>query len=482
VLPVAVGVLAGLVAAGMAELGTNWIVYIIAGLVTGMGLPYASRLLGDKVRALTILLFFCLPLAAGFNLIYKDVSNPAGYNGIRINLVFLIAATYAGVRLLQGGEPWVVHRSFVSRTVVFGLVGLASFINSADHTLSVYGLASLSMLMFTGWVACDMCARRASLPLIERVLIIALLVQCGVLLMQQATGAVVDITAGMLDTHVRGDEGIPRYGGTLGIAPSLVAQFLSITLLFAQTHWYVAHSEGRRSRLVVAAFALGVLCLALTLTRSAWIAFSLGSLVLGAYWARRGVLKLRSVTAVVVVVGLAVAIAWPEVSVRLQQDHKAAAEERENLLYIGLEMVKAHPVLGIGINTSRDRLNEFVPDWFTPEDWVYVPHNQYLIVAEETGVVGLLAFLWLLWTGASAAVRSARADDPLIARMGMTLVSCFVVMIWAMNIDFYGGTQMYVILWVLIGFACGLEELRLRDQPAQLPSAPPMAMRGRSAA
>jgi O-antigen ligase len=258
----------------------------------------------------------------------------------------------------------------------------------------------------------------------------------------------------------------------------LVAQFLSITLLFTQTYWCVARSEGRQSRLAVVAFGVGVLCLALTLTRSSWIAFTLGSTVLGAYWVRRGVLKLQTITAVLLVVALAVAVAWPAVSVRLQQDHKAAAEERENLLYIGFEMVKAHPLIGIGINTSRDRLNDFVPGWFTAQDWVYVPHNQYLIVAEETGLIGLLAFLWLLWTGASAAVRSARADDPVVARMGMTLVACFVVMIWAMNIDFYGGTQMYVILWVLLGFACGLEELREREIPGRVSAATPLSPKG----
>src|SRR5262245_6009394 len=140
-LPIVVGVLAGLTATGLGELGTNWLIYLAAALAVGLAMPYAMRLAGGLTRALTILFFFSLPLSSGFNLIYKDVSNPSGYNGIRVTLVFLVAVAYAASRISrEGWQHWGIHRRLVKATILFGLAGVASFINTTDRSLSVYGL------------------------------------------------------------------------------------------------------------------------------------------------------------------------------------------------------------------------------------------------------------------------------------------------------------------------------------------------------
>src|SRR5262249_6056307 len=54
----AVGIGAGMVAAAMAELGTNWLVYLAAGLAVAAAMPYAKRRAGGLNRALTIVFFF----------------------------------------------------------------------------------------------------------------------------------------------------------------------------------------------------------------------------------------------------------------------------------------------------------------------------------------------------------------------------------------------------------------------------------------
>jgi len=58
-------------------------------------------------------------------------------------------------------------------------------------------------------------------------------------------------------------------------------------------------------------------------------------------------------------------------------------------------MFKTSPLSGIGLNNFIVRLPEFWPmTGFTY--WLQPVHNIYLLILTETGIVGLLIFVWLL--------------------------------------------------------------------------------------
>jgi hypothetical protein len=458
---VLLGVLTGMYAVHVGDLSMNWIVYLVGAAVMGMVVPYVARALGGWQRATMLGFFFVLQADASTNLIFTDVANPSGYNGLRVSLVFLMAALYAVSRVLQRGRRWTFHRPLVRGMLFFYAAALVSTTNAVGWALPFYGLAVLAMNMFIGLVACDICADEDNLRTAHMMMIVILLTQSLILIGQRFTGIGFDLTGEVFEA------GNMRYPGTLGHVPSVVAQFLAITLMFAQNRLYSDRGRARPSVLARLALATGMFALALTLTRSSWIAFGLASLVLGAYWARRGAFTPRRLVTIAVIVTVLLGIAWPAIRDRLEADHTAAAEERWNLVFIALGMIKAHPFSGIGINCIRDRLIEFIPDWFDKYTWVYVPHNQYLIVAAETGILGLLAFVNVLSTGARAAVRCWRSVDTLISETGAVLAAAFAVMLWGMNLDFYGGTQMYVLLWMFLGFAGGAAELAARKRDAR---------------
>src|SRR6185436_17857713 len=178
-----------------------------------------------------------------------------------------------------------------------------------------------------------------------------------------------------------------------------------------------------------------------SLTRSAWIAAGIGSMFIMGWIFRRGGLSMRRAVALGGVAFLGLVIAYGPVRERLDSNHSKAAEERGKLNYINLAMMRAHPVIGIGLNHAYESKDRYVPDWFDEGDWVYIAHNQYLLVGAEAGLVGLFAFLRVLWIAVRSAAAASRARDLLIAETGAALFATLLGCIWGMFLDFYGGMQ-----------------------------------------
>ena len=65
---------------------------------------------------------------------------------------------------------------------------------------------------------------------------------------------------------------------------------------------------------------------------------------------------------------------------------------------IGWEIVKAHPLVGIGPQMVKYRYNDWVPAWLRPlpEGYYEHLHNIYFQTAAERGVPTLLMLLWMI--------------------------------------------------------------------------------------
>jgi len=69
-------------------------------------------------------------------------------------------------------------------------------------------------------------------------------------------------------------------------------------------------------------------------------------------------------------------------------------QERIQLIKFSLEMIKSNPILGVGLNNFIVRLPEY---WQSGQIRLLQPvHNIYLLILAETGLVGLIIFLWFL--------------------------------------------------------------------------------------
>jgi len=63
-----------------------------------------------------------------------------------------------------------------------------------------------------------------------------------------------------------------------------------------------------------------------------------------------------------------------------------------------IDMVEDFPIWGVGIGEFNSALSKYSSTTFIPsKESTFQPHNYFLQIASELGLIGLYAFLWILW-------------------------------------------------------------------------------------
>ncbi len=159
-------------------------------------------------------------------------------------------------------------------------------------------------------------------------------------------------------------------------------------------HAYQRASVGRKKILIVLASV--PLAVVATMTRAVWLAFAGSALVL--LW-RSGSRSLRRAWIWVLMFVMAGIIVVSS-SQKLTQSLSERLEERGPIDYRaavysgGWEMFLERPWLGWGVHQMPGELPRHVSGY---KERVLYPHNTYLELLVEHGVVGLGLYLWLMW-------------------------------------------------------------------------------------
>lgn len=178
---------------------------------------------------------------------------------------------------------------------------------------------------------------------------------------------------------------------------------------------FLAFSPAARRRLWIWLLCGGLLGSALLLgfTRSIWLATAAGLIYLLWCWDRRAL-------AVLPVLGAAGFFLAPT-SLRsraasiLQPGAADSNLHRVVTWRTGIEMVKAHPLAGVGPEFVRIDFDHYVPPDIPrplPHGWYGHLHNIYLHYAAERGIPTMLMLLWLLGRIPYDAVRALRRLPP----------------------------------------------------------------------
>ncbi len=201
--------------------------------------------------------------------------------------------------------------------------------------------------------------------------------------------------------------------------------------------------------------ALGVVALLLSFTRNAWVGLAVGLLLLAAVWRRRLLLVYPVLAAVILVAAPRPVLDRMISTFDLRQESNY---DRLCMWVSGLEMVRDHPLTGIGLEMVPKlyplyRLDG-APRWEVPH-----LHNNLLQLAAERGLLGLASYLWLIgaffvvaWRGLPglSPVRRAAAGSTLIAVAGITVAGLFEYNFWAAVVQY--------LTLVLMGVGVGMVE------------------------
>ncbi len=473
--PVTVGCMLGFVAlSAWWNLGPAWTVYIVIAVACAATLPVIAAMLKGGVEPRLITLFvFSLQFSLSFNLVYGNHAVAGGHAGLNVSLIMLTGLCYFAFWLVHRKSaavgPWRMSPTFRRACLAFLFTTILSFSTTIDKMSSLFGLVANMVLVGVALLAAHICSRREYVLRTWTLMLALLVTQCFFYSVQRLTNTTFMLQGSILEN--RGSSG--RFGGTMGVAPMGLATLEMVTLFFAQGRLF--SKMWKPTWALAAVFGYGMLCLLLSLTRSCWVGFGVGSLLLSITAIKRGAMRPAMLGRMALFGIVALIVAWGPVHERLGANHQAAADERFLLNYINIEMVKAHPLVGIGVNQCYLSRWRYVPSFYTDGDWVYMAHNQYLLVAAETGILGLATFLWVLVVSMKAAWRAARSDDLLIREVGTILLISLLAMAWGMYLDFYSGMQVYTLLWFIMGFAVGVGILADRHAKESAAVAAPVA-------
>jgi len=163
--------------------------------------------------------------------------------------------------------------------------------------------------------------------------------------------------------------------------PNVLAGFVLVSLMLIGVRRQVS---GVRRFLYWLAIVLGIVAILISFSRSAWVV----GLLIGLWLVRKKPL-LFTVYCLLSTVGV---IAW--LAPYFSTDE--AFFQRLQLIKTAWLMIQTTPLVGVGLNNFIVRLPDF---WqmtgFTY--WLQPVHNIFLLIMAETGLVGLLIFLWFLF-------------------------------------------------------------------------------------
>lgn len=234
---------------------------------------------------------------------------------------------------------------------------------------------------------------------------------------------------GMLNTHSIG-RGRVRYRGILEDPNELsLAGCVAIPFAFA---FFERKKSTMRTLLLLGTIGIVGLCTVFSQSRGGQVVFLTAT---GVYFIRRfgwrGIL-----------IGAALAAPMLLFGGRSGEEADSSAEERTMCLYVGMQMFRQSPLIGVG-------QGQFV------EHHILTAHNSYVLTAAELGLPGMTLWVLLLYVSMKipvSALRQAAAGDielaPVARAWGVALAASLTGMFVGI---FFLSFAYHDVLWIALG-------------------------------
>lgn len=257
---------------------------------------------------------------------------------------------------------------------------------------------------------------------------------------------------------------IYRVQGTIG-HPNAYAMYVTSLMPFALAILFI------RTKILFkifagSAFLVGSAALIFSLSRSAWVGFVVVVLLVLVFAVRQRRLNIRSAVLITATTALLICtiafFGWERISLRLMASDRGSAASRITLSEGALAVVQDYPILGVGLNNYSFISAKYDPIDF--ESWHRAPivHNVPLLIAAETGIVGLLAFitfiaslLFLAWRIPGA----APDETQWVAGVGLFCAFVSLALHGMADYAFLADLNVSTLFWLLAGM-CAAVALR----------------------
>ncbi len=198
-----------------------------------------------------------------------------------------------------------------------------------------------------------------------------------------------------------------RVGGILD-QPNFLAAFFNY-YIFLPFAFFLLNAKRLKSWLLLIPFLIQFRGIMVTFSRAGYLAFAVGLFAVSCF--RSKMMTVLAIVGTVIIImnpsllpeGIRYRMAQTfqkhhtnEEVVQTEDPSESlddSAAERLKVWKGAIQMVKDHPVFGIGYYMFESKILHY---W--PGSKSHDAHNNYLLIAAEMGIPGILAFLWLLWS------------------------------------------------------------------------------------
>ena len=424
----------------------GWLITTGVAVLCGAGLLRATRVLEGQ---------WVIAGVAGFSLIGLGVIS-GRFERFMFGLLFVMIPINPDVRFvfkelrLTGIDLILccLYVAWVSRVLVERRVTTLRWPSSATWLVCLIGWSALSLVnvqfLRPGFVSLVEFMRvflgffylvnnvktREDLWLIARCLIAGLLIESLLAGAQHLTGSPLGLQAfgaqrEFEEIEVGGDT-LSRVSGTIG-HPNDLGKYLEAVLPLALALG-LSTARLRIRALAAGTFLLGSAVLVLTLSRGAWVSTALACVALVGWLSatsRRGQARLTQLVSAVLI--CAAILAWfaPLISARWFESNPRTAAARLPLMRVAWSIIASHPIVGVGLGNYKRVMQLYDP---TPEaisvNYRKPVHNIYLLLAAQTGIMGLVFFLAFLWAAWRRGWQRIRAADDELVRLILLGIAC----------------------------------------------------------
>jgi O-antigen ligase len=428
--------------------------------------------IGQVRRPLLALLAFVVPFHVGIHFfplpgIHEGGPSEFTITPADVTLVLLCLVGIAEASLRRRIRISLFPAVLVPATLFIAL-GMVSSLNAGNPLLSVFQILEFAKgLVFLLFVA-NTVRDEQDLKWALAGLMAAVLLQSSLGIYQAIMGRPLGLELlGETNSAVRqiiGGQLSVRPVGTFW-APNQFAMFLGLVLPVIGA-LLIVRVDLRVKFGVALAVSLGLLTAGFTLSRGSWIGLCLSCLLLLAFglWRRTlsGGRVLLSLTWLLLVLLVVNWITDSVIILRLTANDHGSAASRIPLMRGALAIVSDFPIFGSGLNNYQDTIKSYdVSGELTDSGYSPVVHNLLLLLAAETGMLGAIAFLWLLTALAWRGFRFSFHDkaQPILAAtivVGLLASEMHMVVQNMVHVGLAGDTQLYIQFWFLVGLLLAL--------------------------
>ncbi len=242
--------------------------------------------------------------------------------------------------------------------------------------------------------------------------------------------------------------------------PNLLSAFLTVGILISL---YLLVNSAKKYQKIVYSLALFINIVGLTVTfsRAGFLAVGVGLIILLGYLAiknQQTYKKAVATSAFLIIISclFSFIIFKPYLLTRSTITDQASIE-RVFYVKTAWQMIKQHPVIGVGIGESVLHMQQYSVIKLWP--WQNQPvHNYFLLTVAELGVPGALILIWIFFSHLKAIsypfdkLRTGKLQTKLTTYnlLLTTVLICFLIL---MQFDhyFYTLQQTQMLLWVILG-------------------------------